>query len=78
MFLQGLIRNFNVRATSPRNVMGICGNQMWPQEGHSDFSSFCGKIKNSSKDRPTFAFQLSQSPGLLDQHFRKECCSVNR
>lgn len=59
LFVQGLSRNFNVRATSPRDVMGICGNKMWPQEGHSDFISFCGKIKNSSKDHPTFAFQLS-------------------
>lgn len=58
--------------------MGICGNKMWPQEGHSDFISFCGKIKNSSKDHPTIAFPLSYTPGLLGQHFGEECCSVGR
>lgn len=62
LFLQGLTRNFNVWATSLRDVMGICGNKMWPQEGHSDFISFCGKIKNSSKGHPTVAFQLSYPP----------------
>lgn len=78
LFLQGLTRNFNVWATSPRDVMGISGNKMRPQEGHSDFISFCGKIKNSSKDHPTIAFQLSYPPGLLGLHFRQECCRVGR
>jgi len=58
--------------------MGICGNKMWPQEGHSDFIRFCGKIKNSSKDHPAVAFQLTYPPGLLGQHFGEECCSVGR
>lgn len=66
LFSLGLTRSFNVWATSPRDVMGIRGNKTGPQEGHSGFVSFCGKIKTPSKDHPTLAFQLSHPPGLSE------------